>query len=133
MTCTEAPKSRCSCTSRLSLPASWQLRLSQTRTVSAGLEVVVEARDLEHLDHRQAHFGRQRHDVALEQGAVMVVEGVQVLDQEIAPMAFGRCRADQGAHLGARLVTGLAALEPAARLAQLFTHLAQTDAGFRHQ
>ena len=47
------------------------------------LEVVVERRHLEHLDHGQTHLGRQRHDVALEQTMEMVVEHMQVLDQQI--------------------------------------------------
>ncbi|MCY1366909.1 hypothetical protein D9M69_538190 [compost metagenome] len=72
------------------------------------LEVVVEARDLEHLGHGQAHLGRQGHHVALPQAAVRVVERVQVFDQLVAPV---RPVADQGAHLGARRVVGLAALE----------------------
>jgi len=65
--------------------------------------VVIKARHLEHLHHRQTHLGRQRDDVALEQGAVVVVECMQVLDQQITSVAFGRCWSDQGPYV----VTGL--------------------------
>jgi hypothetical protein len=53
--------------------------------------------------------GRQPDDAS--RAEVRVVERVQVFDQKVAPVRTG---ADQGAHLGARSVIGLAALELAA-------------------
>jgi len=45
---------------------------------------------------RQVHQLGQRHQVAVVQAAVGVVEPVQVLDQQVAPVRRG---AHQGSHL----------------------------------
>ena len=99
-------------------------------SVLEDLEVVIKTRDLEHLDHRQTHLRGQRNDVPLEQGAVMVVENVQVLDQKIAPMAFGRGLTDQGPHLGACFIRSLPPLELCPRPTQCILDLVQVDACF---
>jgi len=84
--------------------------------------VVIEACDLEHLGHRDVHLARQRHQVRLAQGAEAVVQAVQVLDQQVAAVAFGRAVAEAVAHFTEGPVVGLAPLElavAAKALAQL--------------
>ena len=92
-------------------------------------EVVVEGRDLVDLGHGNVHFPRQRHQVAVVQAAEGVVELVQVLDEQVAPVALGRRRADQRAHFDERRFLGLAALE-LALAADALAHL--VGGGERH-
>jgi hypothetical protein len=77
--------------------------------------VVVEARDLENLDHGQPHLGRERHDHCLGQAVVGVVDGVQVFNQQVAPVAVGGRCADQCTHRLDGGGGGLAALEVGTR------------------
>ena len=67
----------------------------------------VERGDLVDLDQRQPHFLGQRREVARVQAAVMVLQQMQVLDQQV-PSAFPV--AEQRLHLGQRLGLDLAAL-----------------------
>ena len=60
------------------------------------VEVVVEARDLEHLGLREAHFLGQRREVCRRQLAEAVLNLVQVLDQQV-PLA--RLLAEQLLHI----------------------------------
>ncbi len=53
--------------------------------------------------------------MALEEAVEGVVQCVQVLDQQIAPVATGRCQADEGADVAQRGGLGLTALELPAR------------------
>ena len=46
---------------------------------------VIETRDLKHLDHRQTQALRQRRKVRLSQLSEAVLQGVQVLNQTVAP------------------------------------------------
>ena len=75
------------------------------------LKVVIEGGDLVDLGHRKIHFLGQRHQMPVVQAAVGVVELVQVLDQQIAPMATVRPFSNQGHHLGQGLCVGLTPLE----------------------
>ena len=75
------------------------------------LEVVVETGDFKDLGHGDIHFVGQRHQVALEQCTVLVVQGVQVLNQQVAPVAVCWPLADQGAHLIECLCFNLPAFE----------------------
>ena len=79
--------------------------------VAQHLKMVVEAGHLKDLGHWQAHFGGQRHQMALKQGAVMVVEPVQVFDQQVTRVAvFGRTT-DERMHVSACLGIDLTAFE----------------------
>ena len=60
--------------------------------------MVVEAGHLQHFSHGQPHLGSQGHQIALGQAVEMVVELVQVLDQQVAPVAFKRHISDECAH-----------------------------------
>ena len=74
---------------------------SQTRTVSRGaaaprrcvlandVEVVIEARHLEHLGLRELHPLRQRRQVRRRELAEAIVQQVQVFDQQVAPRRRG--------------------------------------------
>ncbi len=103
---TPSPSRLCKSVSRRWAPASSQLRLSHTRTVSAGdaglvihddVEMGVERGDLVDFDECQPHLLRQRNQMARVEAAEMVLQQVQVLDQQIAPSLAG---AKQGLHLG---------------------------------
>ena len=48
------------------------------------VEVGVEGRDLVDLGHGEAHLGRQRREVPGREAAVVVLDPVQMLDQQIA-------------------------------------------------
>ena len=69
------------------------------------LEVVVERGHLVHLGQRQVHGSGQCRQVALVQASVRVVELVQVLDQQVAPV---RRRPHQRPHFTQRGLVGLA-------------------------
>ncbi len=77
------------------------------------VEVVIERRDLVHLGQRQLHRRRQRHEVRGRELAVVILDAVQMLDQEIAPAWLG---GEQRLHLGERLGIGRAALDRGACL-----------------
>ena len=63
-------------------------------------EVVIERRDFEDFRHRHIHLPGQRHQMPVVQAAIGVVELVQVLDQQVAPVrARGR---SSRSHLGHR-------------------------------
>jgi hypothetical protein len=85
----------------------------QRRCIAIGqdVEVVVEAGHLHDLGLGDAHLSRQCHQVRAVQGAVAVVEPVQVFDQQITPVAFGWPFTDAGADLGQGLWIDLAALQ----------------------
>ena len=77
----------------LARPASAQVRLSQTRTVSGGgagspsiddVEMGVEGGDLVDLGQGQPHLVGERREMARVQAAVAVLDQVQVLDQQVA-------------------------------------------------
>ena len=85
--------SPCRARSSSSAPASAQLRLSHTRTVTFGgrsspvrhhVEMGVEGRDLVHLRHRDLELFRQRLQMSLRQTALLVLDEVQVFDQQRA-------------------------------------------------
>ncbi len=63
------------------------------------VEVVIEARDLEHLGLREIHLGGERREVRRAEAPVAVLDLVQVLDQQVAPP---RRVAEQRTHLGER-------------------------------
>ena len=73
--------------------------------------MVVEAGHLGHLGHAALKAVGQCHQVALKQGAMGIVEPVQVFDQQVAPQ---RRPAHQRIHLLQGLGVGLAALQLAA-------------------
>ena len=73
------------------------------RVVGDDVEMVIEARDLVDLGHRQPHLGGERHQVPLPQCAMGVLQAVQVLDQPVAPVTFRGRRADGLANLGQRV------------------------------
>jgi hypothetical protein len=56
---------------------------------------------------------------------------MQVLDQQIAAVAFCGLGTDQGLHFGTGLVRSLSAFELRTGLAQLLAQGIQSDAGFR--
>src|SRR5258708_3879274 len=74
----------------------------------------VEGRDLIDLGLRQPHFGRERRKMRRGDMAVLVLDQMQVLDQQIAP---ARTIGQQRLHFGERLRIDLPALGSAARLA----------------
>ena len=93
-------------------------------------EVVIESGDLKDLGHADAHFFGQRHQVPVVQAAVMVLQAVQMLDQQVSRMRAGT---QQIAHLLHRDVIRLAALE-LAFAADALAHIvyrAQRHAGHR--
>ena len=91
---------------------------------------MVKRSHLKDLDHGQAHFGRQGHEVAFKQGVVVVVETVQVLDQQVTPITAWGWQTGQCPNLGQRLVSSLATFELRPGLAQLRPDLLQVHAGF---
>ena len=101
---------------RARAPNSAQVRLSQTRTVSSrrrrlvvhdDVEMRIERGDLVDLDQRQPHLLGERREMARVQAAVMVLQQVQVLDQQVAPPL---AVAEQRLHLGQRRGIDLPAL-----------------------
>ena len=96
---------------------------SQTRTVTGGggvcaflhhVEMRVEGRDLVDLGLRELHLGGERREMRGGDVAVLVLDQMQMLDQQVAPArAVGQQRRD----LVERLRIDLAALGRAARLA----------------
>ncbi len=90
------------------------------------LEVVIERRDFEDFCHRHIHLPGECDQMPVVQAAPGIVELVQVLDQQIAPM--GR-RADEFQHLGHRHVIGLPALE-LTFLAEAAAHLFDGGDGY---
>jgi hypothetical protein len=66
--------------------------------VRGQVEVVVEARDLVHLGHRQAHQVGQRHQRRPRQAPVGVLQRVQAFDQRVARRHAAAVGADQGGH-----------------------------------
>ncbi|MNV67498.1 hypothetical protein D3C71_1603020 [compost metagenome] len=93
-----------------------------------GVEVVVEARHLVHLGHGQVHLLGESHQVPVVQHAEVVVQAVQIFNEQVAPEAFGRARAQQLRHIGHRCVLGLAALE-AAFAANALAHVVDRHGG----
>ena len=85
----------------------------RSRITAHDLEVVVETGDLVDLGHGNLHLTGQRHQVAVMQARPGVVDLVQVFDQQVAAVAPGRRRTDEGTHLVTRTIVDLAALEPA--------------------
>jgi hypothetical protein len=71
------------------------------------VEVVVKSRDFVDLGLCQAHFLRQCRQVRRSELAVVVVDQVQMLDQQIG---LARCIAQQLLHFGERLGVHPAAL-----------------------
>ena len=78
------------------------------------VEMGVERGDLVDLDQRKPHLVRERHEMAGVQAAVVVLQQMQVLDQEVAP---ARAVAEERAHLVERLRIDLPPLRRFARLA----------------
>ena len=94
MTRTWPPSRLCRAASNAGAPASSQLRLSHTRTVSGGggalvvhddVEMGVERGDLVDLDQGEPHLLGERRHVARVQAAEMILQQVQMLDQQVAP------------------------------------------------
>ena len=89
---------------RCSAPAIAQESESQTRTVTGGrrrlvllhdVEVSVEGRDLVDLGERELHLLRQRGEMRGGEIAVLVLDQMQMLDQQIAPaLALAEQRTD---------------------------------------
>ena len=128
---TPAPSRAGSFASNSREPARSQAIESQTRTVIGGrrslalfdhVEVVVERRHLVDLRHRHLHLVRKRDQMRRGQAAVMVLNLVQVLDQEIAA---ARRIAKQGQDILARLRVD----SPAFRC-RAYTAAAATPASF---
>ena len=78
------------------------------------VEMGVEGRDLVDLGQRELHLLRERGEMRGGEMAVVVLDQMQMLDQQIAP---ARAVAEQRAHLVERLRIDLAALGRAPRLA----------------
>ena len=95
------------------------------RIVAQHLEVVVEGGYLVDLGQRQVHQLGQCRQVPLMQAAVLVVEPVQLLDQQVSPV---RRRAHQCPHLQHRRLIGLAPLKPA-YFADALAHVVQRGEG----
>ncbi len=77
---------------------------------------MVERGDFEDLGQRELHFGRKRDDVRGANAAVMVLDPMQVLDQQIAPSRRG---SEQRRDVGCGLGVDLAAFQAAAHGASL--------------
>ena len=75
------------------------------------LKVVVESGHLKHLGHRDIHLFGQRHQMAVMQATVGVVNLVQVLNQQVAAVPFGGAAAKEGTHFGQGSIVRLAAFE----------------------
>ena len=99
--------------------------------VAQHLEVVVERGDFKDLCHGHVHLTAQRHQVAIVQAAVAVVQPVQVLDEQVAAMGAW---SDQCLDLCQGRLVGLPALE-LALLAEFPADLVDRgdghDGGFR--
>ncbi len=80
------------------------------RVVGDDVEVVIEARDLVDLGHRQPHLGGERYQMPLPQRAMGILQAVQMLDQPVAPMTIRRRRTDGRADLGQRARGSVATL-----------------------
>ena len=93
------------------------------------LKVVVERGHLIHLGHGNIHLFGQRHQMAVMQAAVSVIELVQVLNQQIAPVPFDWFDTDQRTHFTNRNVVRLASLEFAFALDAL-TQLVHSSNGY---
>ena len=92
---------------------------------------MIEARHLVHLGHGQVHLPGQRHQVPVVQHAEVVVQAVQVFNEQVAPKAFRRSRAQQLRHVGHRSVFGLAALQEALA-ADAFAQAVERNGGGGH-
>ena len=76
------------------------------------IEMRIEGRDLVDFGLRQLHLGRERGEMRGREIAVVVLDEMQMLDQQVAP---ARPVVEQRAHLVERLKVDLAALRRAAR------------------
>ena len=81
------------------------------------LKVVVETGDLKDLGHRDIHLVRQCDKMAFKQTTVVVIEGVQMFDQQVAAVAVSGAWANQCPNVTDRVAQRLAALELAAGFA----------------
>ena len=104
MTRTAAPSFAGSASSRCSPPAIAQESESHTRTVIGGggrlallhhVEMRVEGRDLVDLRKRELHLACQRSEMRGREMAVLVLDQMEVLDQQVAAArALAKERAD---------------------------------------
>jgi len=76
--------------------------------------VMIKRGDFIDLGHREIHQLGQGHQMALAKTTVRVVDAVQVLDEQVATVAFWRAGSDQGFNLGQGYSVGLASFEFAA-------------------
>ena len=117
---TSLPRIAGSFFSSVSAPAMAQDSESQTRTVTAGgarsvlhhVEMRIEGRDLVDFRLRHLHLGGERGEMRGGEMAVMVLDQMQMLDQQVAP---ARPVGEQRAYLIERRRVDLAALGRARR------------------
>ena len=93
------------------------------------LEVVIKRGHFIHFSHGNIHLFGQRHQVPVMQAAVSVVELVQVLNQQIAPVPVVWLEANQRTDFTHRNIICLAPLEFAFALDTL-THLIHSSDGY---